>query len=90
MEVSRQDFVPNMAPHQTHNRPQDRRAFSAAESRDEDAEEAPYDSRDHQAFSARRMDNDDHAEDDGEERYAMMSRRDYDFNGPYDSDAGDT
>jgi hypothetical protein len=36
------------------------------------------------------MDNEDHAEDDEEERYAMMSQRDYDFNGLYDSDEGDT
>jgi hypothetical protein len=71
-------------------RPQDRRAFGAAESRDEDAQEAPYDSRDHQAFSASRMDNEDHEDEEGEERHAMMGRRDYDFNGSYESDEGET
>jgi hypothetical protein len=68
---------------------QQRRAFSAAENRDEDEEEAPYDSRDHNVFSASRFDNEDHEDEEEEDRYAMMGRRDYDFNGSYENDEGE-
>ena len=78
------------APPDSRQRPQERRAFSAAEHRDEDEEEPSSDSRDHHAFSASRLDGEDREEEDGEDRYAMMGRRDYDFNGPYESDEGDT
>ena len=36
------------------------------------------------------MDNEDHEDEEGEERFAMMGRRDYDFNGSYESDEGET
>ena len=75
---------------ESRQRPHERRAFSAAEHRDEEEEESPYDPRDHHAFSASRLDNEDHEEDDGEDRFAMTGRRDYNFNGPYESDEGDT
>ena len=68
---------------------QQRRAFSVTENRDEDEEEAPYDSRDHNVFSASRLDNEDHEDEEEEDRYAMMGRRDYDFNGSYESDEGE-
>ena len=68
----------------------DRRAFSAVEQCDEDEEDPAYNPRDHHAFSASRPDNEDHEEKDGDDRYAMMGQRDYSFNGPYDSDEGDT
>ena len=71
-------------------RNQQRRAFSAAESRDENEEGDLYDSREHQAFSASRLDGEDREEEDEEDRYAMMGRRDYDLNGPDGSDEGDT
>jgi len=78
------------APQNPRQRAQERRAFSAAEHRDEDEEEFPYDSRDQHAFSASRIDNEDHEEEDREERYAMMGRCDYDLNGSYDGDEGET
>jgi hypothetical protein len=43
---------------------QNRRAFSATENRDEEGEEAPYDARDHNVFSASRLDNEDHENED--------------------------
>jgi hypothetical protein len=67
----------------------DRRAFSAAEQCDEDEEDPIYNPRDQHAFSATRPDNEDHEEEDGDDRYAMMGKCDYSFNGTYDSDEGD-
>jgi hypothetical protein len=55
------------APQNPRQRAQERRAFSAEEHRDEDEEEFPYDSRDQHAFSASRIDNEDHEEEDREE-----------------------
>ncbi len=78
------------APQNSRLRTQERRAFSAAEHRDEDEEEFPYDPRDQHAYSASRIDNENHEEEDGEDRYAMMGRRDYDLDGPHDSDEGET
>ncbi len=81
----------NGDPPDTRRRTQERRAFSAAKQRDEDEEDPSHDPRDHYAFSASRLDNEDQEEEeDGDDRYAMKGKRDYSFNGPYDSDEGDT
>ena len=78
------------APPDSRQRTQERRAFSAAEHRDKDEEEPSYDSRDHHAFSASRLDGEDREEEERDDHYAMMGRRDYDLNGSYESDEGDT
>ena len=70
-------------------RTQDRRAFSAAETANEDEEDAPFDSLEHHAYSASRFDGADQEDYHDEDRYAMMGRRDYDFNGSYDEEEGD-
>ncbi len=80
----------NGDPPDARRRTQDRRAFSAAEQRDEDEEEPSHDSRDHHAFSASRFDNEDQEEEDGDDCYAMMGQRDYSFDGHYEGDEGDT
>ena len=77
-------------PQDPRQRLRDRRAFSAAEQYEEDEEDPAYNPRDHHAFAASRLDNEDQEEEDGDDRYAMMGQRDYSFNGPYDSDEGDT
>jgi len=76
-------------PPDSRQRTQDIRAFSAAENHIEDEEDAVYDSRNHHAFSASRIDSDDQDENDGTDRYAMMGQRDYDFHGSYEEEDGE-
>ena len=83
--VSRQELVRSTAPHKT----QDRQAFSAAKTHNEDEEEALYDSREYHAFSASRLDSEDQEENDREDCYAMMGQCDYDFNGSYEEEDGE-
>ena len=66
----------------------DRKAFGAAEERhQEEEEQGHFDERDCRAFSATEQSNNDGLnEEDGEDRYAMMGRRDYQFDGSEDDD----
>ena len=85
-QSTRQRYGP---PPDSSQRTQDRRAFSAAETANEDEEDAPFDSLEHHAYSASRFDGADQEDYHDEDRYAMMGRRDYDFNGSYDEEEGD-
>jgi hypothetical protein len=77
-------------PAQSRQRTQDRKAFGAAEQRHDDEEEqGPSDERDRRVFSAtEQSENDGFDEEDGDDRYAMMGRRDYQFDGSEDEDEG--
>jgi hypothetical protein len=85
-QSTRQRYGP---PPDSSQRTQDRRAFSAAETANEDEEDAPFDSLEHHAYSASRFDGADHEDYHDEDCYAMMGRRDYDFNGSYDEEEDD-
>ena len=86
-QQKRQSFQQYGPPGQTRQRNQERKAFSATEDQDYEEAQDLFDSSGRLVFSAsKQLEDECHSEEEGEDRHAMMGRRDYDLEGPIDDD----